>query len=168
MRCLVGPGRRADQGDEATFSGRCRAVAADVASHHAGVDDEMEPPEGPEGLAWLEAALREAASTPGTVAQVLTRSLLSGAGASSLPSTLRTVAWLRLGMPEARAWRRGLESEALWSLLLSPAPADEHELWWLATSHRLSAAQLRAVLRPPPGPAAPERRRQTSVRRETM
>jgi hypothetical protein len=151
-RCIVGRHTRAGAGAPAAFSDRCRLIAAAVARHH----DHIGEPAGTDGLLWLESELLAAAATPGTVAGALRRGFARFAPPETLPTTLRTVAWLRLGAPRARIWEWGVDSPAIWSLLLSPVPADERELWWLSTSHRVASARVCDVIgSSPPNAGAP-------------
>ena len=104
--------------------------------------------------AWLDEELGAAASTPGTTAEGLRPLALAEAGTGGSPAELRSWAWRRLGSPEQGAWSRGSESRSVWSLLMSPLPADEDEVWWLASSNGLGVAQVRALLDPTTPPAA--------------
>jgi hypothetical protein len=135
-----------------TYSGRCRALVAEVTARCDRMENASDPGEGADARAWLEARLAEAASTPRAVAGAIR----SGSTASSRADdllTLRTAAWLRLGRPAGRLWEGGPESRGAWSLLLSGTPTDEYALWWLASSHRLAIERLRALIgRRPPAP----------------
>jgi hypothetical protein len=125
-----------------TYSGRCRTVADAVLHCYTLLDDSVDPQASSDGWAWLEGQLTLAATTPGTVAELLLRVAPPPPSHEPLPTILRAVAWLRLGAPSDGGWARGPESPHAWSLLMAPAPADQHEEWWLAASHRLSPSQL--------------------------
>src|SRR5581483_2921950 len=158
-RCIVGRHNHARAGAPAAFSDRCRLIAAAVARHH----DHIGEPAGTDGLLWLESALLAAAATPGTVAGALGRGLACFGPPETLPTTFRTAAWLRLDAPRARVWEWGVDSAAMWSLLLSPVPADERELWWLSTSYHVASARVCDVI----GSSPPERRRRRAAERQT-
>jgi hypothetical protein len=137
-----------------TYSGRCRMLVAEVTARCTRMENAADPGEGADARAWLEARLVEALSTPSAVAGAMLSGQASPIRADDLLA-LRTAAWLRLGRPGDRQWEGGPESRAIWSLLLSGTPTDEHALWWLASSHRLTVEPLRALIggQPPTPPA---------------
>jgi hypothetical protein len=128
------------------YATRCRLVVDEVVRRYASLAHPAGPAGGAENWAWLEGELGEAAATPGTMAQLLWPASLVEAGVDDSPDDLRSWVWRRLGSPSAAAWSRGPESRSAWSLLMSPVPADEDELWWLASSNGLAAEQLRALI----------------------
>ena len=114
---------------------RCRLVVDEVVRRHGRLTDPADA-HGARDRAWLEEELGAAAA------------------AALSPAEMRSWAWLRLGSPDRGARSRGSESRSAWSLLMSPLPTDEEELWWLASSNGLGVAQLRALLDPTAPPAA--------------
>jgi hypothetical protein len=129
------------------YSMRCRTVVDAVDAQHRRLAD----PTGPAGgqsasWGWLEDELAAALTTPGTVAAVLHDRRSGDDGAPAAPDALRSWVWRRLGSPGGAQWGRGSESRSAWSLLMSPAPSDEDELWWLASSNDLDLAKLRVLI----------------------
>jgi len=134
---LVGAGGASD------YPTRCRLIVGEVTRQHAALADPSHPSSGAEEWGWLEAELAAAAALQGTVA-----SRLRARAAGGAPSDLRLWTWQHIGIPRDRRWTRGAESRSMWSFLLSPLPADDDELWWLASSNGLEADHLRALLDP--------------------
>jgi hypothetical protein len=129
------------------YSMRCRTVVDAVDAQHRRLAD----PTGPTGgqatsWGWLEGELAEAMTTPGTVAARLRDQPPGDDGAPGAPDALRSWVWRRLGSPGGAQWARGSESRSAWSLLMSPAPADDDELWWLASSNDLELAKLQVLI----------------------
>ena len=131
----------------------CRLVVDEVIRRYGSPTDPADRG-GARSWAWLEEELGAAGSTPGTTAERLRPLVVAEAETGDSPAELRSWAWRRLGSPDQGAWRRGSESRSIWSLLMSPLPADEDEVWWLASSNGLEVAQIRALLDPiaPPEP----------------
>jgi len=122
---------------------RCRLIVDEVIRQHAALADPSHPSAGAAEWEWLEDELATAAASQGTVAERL-RTRADGAS----PSDLRLWTWQRIGIPRDRRWSRGAESRSMWSFLMSPLPADEDELWWLASSNGLETTHLGALLDP--------------------
>jgi hypothetical protein len=117
-------------------------VADTVLRCYAQLDESVDSQAASDGWAWLEAQLTLAAATPGTVAELLVRLAPPPPSDEPLPTILRAVAWLRLGGPLEGGWVKGPESPHIWSLLIAPAPANQHDEWWLAATHRLAPSAL--------------------------
>ena len=134
-------------GGALNYPTRCRIVVDEVIKHHARIADAAGG-EGDRSWGWLEEELGAAAATVGTIAERVRPASLAGVDAGASSADLRSWAWRRLGSPSKKAWTRGSESRPVWSLLMSPLPADEHELWWLASSNELEAAALASLIGP--------------------
>ena len=140
-----------------SYATRCRLVVDEVVGRYRSLADPSDPSSGARSWAWLEDELGAAAATPGTMAQLLWPASLVGAVEADSPDDLRSWVWRRLGSPSASAWSRGPESRSAWSFLMSPVPADEEDLRWLASSNDLSTERLRALIdaASAPAPSAP-------------
>ena len=129
------------------YSMRCRTIVDEVIRQHRRLAD---PGGASGGLAaswgWLEDELAIAMATPGTIGALLRERQRDDDPAPAAPVDLRSWAWRRLGSPGGSQWSRGSESRSAWSLLMSPAPADEDELWALASSNEVDLAKLRALI----------------------
>jgi hypothetical protein len=112
---------------------------------YAQLEESVDSQAASDGWTWLETQLTLAATTPGTVAELLLRVAPPPPSLEPLPTILRAVTWLRLGAPVEGGWAKGPESPHAWSLLLAPTPADQHDEWWLAAIHRLSPTQLNGL-----------------------
>jgi len=128
-------------GGALNYATRCRLVVDEVSMHHARITDPKDTAV-QTSWSWLEDELGVAAATAGTIAERAQSASLAESAADQTPAHLRAWAWRRLGSPSTKAWSRGSESRAAWSLLMSPVPADEHELWWLASSNELATGVL--------------------------
>ena len=129
------------------YSMRCRTIVDEVIAQHRRLAD----PTGPSGgqsrsWGWLEDELVVAMTTPGAIAALLRERWRGDDAAPAAPDDLRSWAWRRLGSPSKAQWSRGSESRSAWSLLMCPAPADEDELWALASSNEVDLPLLRALL----------------------
>jgi hypothetical protein len=140
------------------YATRCRLVVDEVVGQYKRLADPSNPSSGAENWAWLEDELAAAAATPGTMAQLLWPASLVETAAADSPDDLRSWVWRGLGSPSDLTWSRGPESRSVWSFLMSPVPADEDELWWLASSNGLGTEQLRGLIdaaaRSAPAPGA--------------
>jgi hypothetical protein len=129
------------------YSMRCRTIVDEVDAQHTRLSDPTDTNGGQAASwGWLEDELAVAINTPHTVAALLRAHWQGANPAPAAPDELRSWAWRGLGSPSKEQWSRGSESRSVWSLLMSPAPTDEDELWWLASSNGLELAKLRALI----------------------
>lgn len=120
------------------YATRCRLVADEVRRQDEGRDARA-------GRRWLDEQLAQMASTPGTIVELLARSVLPNPPAQLSMPALRARILEQVHPAGGGAWAAGADSQSMWMLLMAPVPVDGDELEWLALSTSVGAAELRAL-----------------------
>src|SRR5688500_17517209 len=129
------------------YSMRCRTIVDEVIKQHQRLADTGKPSAAnAPRWGWLEEERAVAMMTPGAIAALVRERWQGDDPAPAATVDLRWWTWRRLGSPGGSQWNRGSESRSAWSLLMSPAPADEDELWALASSNDVDLVKLRALI----------------------